>query len=365
MNRQRMFLRMMLRSALGDRSRTTMALLAVIVVAGMATALLNLYADLDNKLHKEFRSYGANVVVTSTDGLPPDAIERIAPALPAGSNAAPFLYAVARTSDGSPVVVVATDFNKARKLDSWWSVSAWPKAPNDALVGARAQHQLSPNNAPFDITYGGKTFRVQPAGTLRTGGDEDSRVYLSLTDFEDWTGLLPNAIEIAVPGGTNEIEATMTKLRQELPGAKVEPVRQLVEAEANVLGKTRGALLGTSIVVIVLATMCLLATLTASVLNRRKDFAVMRALGATRAMIRALFLAETAAFALVGCLAGILLGIGLAIWIGHANFHAAVSPRWSVLPVVVIGTVLVAAAAAVVPMLMLEKAQPATLLRGE
>jgi putative ABC transport system permease protein len=365
MKHQRMFLRMMLRSALGDRSRTAMALLAVVVVAAMVTALLNLYADLDNKLHKEFRSYGANIVVTSSDGLPPDALERIAPVLPAGSNAAPFLYSVARTSDGSPVVAVATDFEKARKLDSWWSVSAWPKAPGDALVGVRAQRQLSPSGAPFDLVYGGKTLHVLPAGTLRTGGDEDSRVYLSLRDFEDWTGLLPNAIEIAVPGGTNEIEATMARLRKELPGAKVEPVRQLVEAEANVLGKTRGALFGASLVVIVLATMCLLATLTASVLNRRKDFAVMRALGATRATVRALFLAETATFALVGCVIGIALGVGLAIWIGHANFHAAVTPRWSVLPVVIVGTLLVASAAAVFPMLMLEKAQPATLLRGE
>jgi putative ABC transport system permease protein len=53
------------------------------------------------------------------------------------------------------------------------------------------------------------------------------------------------------------------------------------------------------------------------------------------------------------------------MWIGRVNFHAVVTPRWGVLPPVVAGTLLVAAVAAIVPMILLEKAQPATLLRGE
>ena len=57
--------------------------------------------------------------------------------------------------------------------------------------------------------------------------------------------------------------------------------------------------------------------------------------------------------------------MGLAMWIGQANFHAAITPRWSVLPAVFAGTLLIAALAAVFPMMMLDKTQPATLLRGE
>jgi putative ABC transport system permease protein len=360
-----MFLRMMLRSTLRDRSRSVLATFAVIVAATVATAMLNLYADLDTKLHREFRGYGANVVMTSPAPLPADALARVEPLVPAGSNAAPFVYSVAKTADGSPVIVVATDFDRVRRLNSWWNVTQWPEKPGDALFGTRAMKQLAAAGKPVELTQGGKTFSASPAGELQTGGDEDSRIYVSLADFGAWTGVRPNVLEIAVPGNPKEIEAVMGRLQQGFPGVKVEAVRQLVEAEANVLSKTRGALFGASLVIIVLAAMCLLATLTASVLSRRKDFAVMRALGATRRTIRALFLAETAAFSLVGCVVGLALGIGIAIWIGQANFHAAVAPHWGVVPLVLIGTVGVAAAAAVLPMLLLERAQPATLLRGE
>lgn len=365
MSRHRMFRRMMLRSALRDRSRSVLAMFAVVVAASVTTALLNLYADLDNKLHKEFRSYGANIVVTSDQPLGGDAVAQAQRMLPPGASSALFLYSIAKASNGDPVVVAATDFARVRKLNAWWSVSAWPEQPGQALLGARAQRQLAAAGGAFDLTYAGKPLRLTPAGTLRTGSDEESRVYLSLADFERWTGMRPNVLELAVPGSADEIQSAVARLRSVFPSARVEPVRQIVEAEANVLGKTRGALLGASVVVIILATMCLLATLTASVLNRRKDFAVMRALGATSRTIHALFLAETAAFALLGCLVGLVLGMGLAIWIGQVNFHAAVTPRWSVFPAVFLGTLVVATLAALFPMMMLGKAQPATLLRGE
>ena len=71
-----MFLRMLMRAAVLRRGRAASALLAMVVAAAVATAMMNLYVDVQAKLRKEFRSYGANVVVVGKDGtsLPPDAI---------------------------------------------------------------------------------------------------------------------------------------------------------------------------------------------------------------------------------------------------------------------------------------------------
>jgi putative ABC transport system permease protein len=62
---------------------------------------------------------------------------------------------------------------------------------------------------------------------------------------------------------------------------------------------------------------------------------------------------------------GFLLGIGIAAWIGRANFHAAVMPRLSVLPIVMAGSMAVTLISAILPISLLRKVQPAVILRGE
>ncbi|HXZ40742.1 MAG TPA: hypothetical protein VEG68_08370, partial [Terriglobales bacterium] len=63
-----MFLRMLMRAAILRRERAASALLAMVVAAAATTAMLNLYVDVQAKLRKEFRNYGANVVVVAKDG---------------------------------------------------------------------------------------------------------------------------------------------------------------------------------------------------------------------------------------------------------------------------------------------------------
>jgi putative ABC transport system permease protein len=362
-----MFLRLLLRAALVRPGRIASALLAVVVAAAVATAMMNLYVDVQAKLRKEFRSYGANIVIVGKDGaaLPADALARAEAVVGARGVAVPFAYAVARTTREEPVVVAGTDLQGVRKLDSWWAVSAWPSSPGAALVGVRAAAVVAPENKPFELRFQGKSITLTPAGTLATGAAEDSRVYLSLEDFESWTGVRPTSIEIAAGGTTDEILATSASLARALPEAEVRPVRQIVEGEARVLGKTRATLLACALLIILTAALCVLATLTAWVLDRRRDFAIMKALGASERLVNAFFAAEAAALGAVGAVLGFLIGIGVAAWIGRANFHAAVSPRLSVLPPILAGSVGLALLAAVLPLSLLRRVQPAVILRGE
>src|SRR6185312_4397830 len=66
--KRRMLMRMLLRSIIRGRGRTLSALLAIIVAAAAATAMLNLFVDVQAKLHTEFRNYGANVIIVAKDG---------------------------------------------------------------------------------------------------------------------------------------------------------------------------------------------------------------------------------------------------------------------------------------------------------
>jgi putative ABC transport system permease protein len=377
-----MFTRMIIRAAVLRRRRAAAALLAMIVAAAVATAMLNLYVDVQAKLRTEFRNYGANVVVVAKEGqsLPADALGTIQAALGPKTLAVPFSYAVARTPNGQSVVVVGTDFARARQLNHWWNVSHWPApqiaahlesgsaAPpiaSQALLGVRAAPVVTRNREPFDLSFQGRTIRLEPSAMLQTGAAEDSRIYIAQADFENWTGIKPTTIEVAATGTSFDVDASIRQLTQLFPTADVRPVRQIMAAEANVLDKTRATLLASATLVILTAALCVLSTLMGWVFDRRRDFAMMKVLGASELLLNAFFAAEAAALGVVGSVLGFFLGIGAAAWIGRANFHAPVVPRFAVFPYVLAGSVLVAILAAAFPITVLRRIQPAMILRGE
>jgi len=362
-----MFWRMMTRAAVLRRGRAATALLAMTVAAAVATAMLDLYADVQAKLRKEFRGYGANVVVVAKDGqgLSLDSFREVNSVLAGHGLAAPFAYVVARTAEGQPVVVAGTDFDEVRRLNSWWSVNRWPQNPKEALVGIRAASVVSPNSQPFDLTFQERTIHVRAAGTLHTGSAEDSRIYLPLSEFQAWTGIQPSTIEVAVSGPAEDVNKVMSELSRALPAADVRPVRQIMEGEARVLGKTRATLLAAAVLIILTSALCVLSTLMGWIFDRRRDFAIMKALGASERLIGGFFASEAAALGGVGAVIGFLLGIALADWIGRVNFNASVTPRFSVLPVVLLGSVVVALLSALLPISLLRRVEPAQILHSE
>src|SRR5438128_2176998 len=354
---QSMFLRMLLRAAMLRRGRATSALLAMIVAAAVATAMMNLYVDVQAKLRTEFRNYGANIVIVDNGrgSIPTDALQVVESTLGGRGLAAPFAYVVARTRDGRSGVVAGTDFNRVRKLDRWWKVSAWPSTAEEVLVGTRAAAVVSPQGKPFDLSFQGHTVHVRPAGTLETGAAEDSRIYMSLSDFVSWTDVQPSTIEVAATGSAEEVTTAIQRLARALPAAEVRPVRQILEGEARVLNKTRATLLASAVLIIVTAALCVLATLIGWVFDRRRDFAIMKALGASERLINVFFAAEAGALGVAGALLGFVIGIGVAAWIGRVNFHAPVVARFSVLPVVMAGSVDVALLSAVLLISLLRR----------
>jgi putative ABC transport system permease protein len=362
-----MFVRMLIRAAMLRRGRAASALFAMVVAAAVATAMMNLYVDVQAKLRNEFRNYGANVVVVAKDGqsLPADALAKIEPAVGMKTLAVPFSYAVARTKDGQSVVVVGTDFARARQLNHWWNVTRWPESANEALVGMRAAAVVAPDRKPFELTFHDRAIALTPSGLLQTGDSEDSRVYLDQSAFQSWTGLAPSTIEVAINGSTAEIQQGIARLSQSLPTADVRPVRQIVEGEANVLNKTRATLYAAAALIVLTSALCVLATLIGWVFDRRRDFAIMKALGASERLVNSFFAAEAAVLGTAGAILGFFIGIAVAAWIGRANFHAPVVPRFSVFPYVLAGSVLVALLAAVLPIGLLRRVQPAIILRGE
>ena len=108
-----------------------------------------------------------------------------------------------------------------------------------------------------------------------------------------------------------------------------------------------------------------LATLSASVLERRRDFALMKALGSSQASLSRLFLLEALVLATLAILLGWVLGSALAWLISELNFHTAALPSLRILPAVALLDLAIAAVAAIAPLQSLRRLQPAALLRGD
>jgi len=363
------FLGMLRRSLIHRRARSFSALVALTVSAAVVTALLTLYADLNAKLHKEFRNFGANVVVTvptSETGasLPPGTLAAVQKAAGPDALVAPFAYAVATTDRGTSVVVAGTDFAAVRHLDSWWQLPQWPTTPNAALLGERAANFVADEHA-VELTYAGKAVTLAGAGKLKTGGDEDSRIYIPMVAFTQWTGISPTVIEVQIPGGAAAVEAALTRLRSQFPTLQIQPVRQLVEGESRIVDRTHSLMYGAVLLIALTVAVSVLATLSASVLERRRDFALMKALGGSQTQLMAMFLLEALAIALAGVVLGYIVGSAAALAISQVNFHTATLPRLSVLPLVLLLNVAIAALAALFPVRVLRGLQPAALLKGE
>ena len=354
---------MLQRSLLHRQARSLSALVAMTVSAAVATALLTLYADLDAKLHHEFRAFGANVVVTeSAPGA--EFIAEVKEAAGGGAVTASFGYVVATTDRGTPVVVAGVDFGEVQRLDSWWRVTEWPSRADDALLGTRAAEFVG-NENDVTLTFAGKARTFRGAGRLKTGGDEDSRIYVPTAAFVAWTGVRPNVVEVRVAGEAAQVEAAVTHLRAALPQAQVQPVRQLIDGESRIVDRTHALMFGAMLLIALTVGVSVLATLSASVLERRRDFALMKALGGGEWQMTGLFLMETMVLAGVGVGAGYMLGSVVAWVISETNFHTTTLPRLSVLPFVVVLNVTIALLAAVLPMRALRGLEPAALLKGD
>jgi putative ABC transport system permease protein len=366
MSRRTLLLRLLFKAAWVRKDRALTALISVGVVATIATAALTVYSNLEGTLGREFRSFGANVVVKPRSAsLTAEQLRRLQEQASAGSRSVPVAYVIATGPGDTRVVVGGTELRNFREMNSWWSMRQDAGMTGTALLGSKAAQQLAPTGGAFELTLGDKHIQLSPAAVFTSGSEDDSRIYLDAGDFQKLTGAGWQMWLMQVEGGPREIHEAVSKMRSAVPEAEVEPVRRITQTQTAVVGKTRAVVLASSIIVVILIMLSMAATFTSSVLERRKDFAVMKALGASNRTVNFMFAAEAAFLAIAGSAAGFLLGSGIAFWIGKVNFDAAILPQPALLLPVLLASVALALVASTAPLRLLQRIQPAGILRGE
>ncbi len=97
-NTSQLLLRLLFKAAWVRKDRAFTALVSVAVVATIATAALTIYSDLEGNLSREFRGFGANVVVTKTSGALTQRIAEIHKIIGHAGEIVPVAYAAATSA---------------------------------------------------------------------------------------------------------------------------------------------------------------------------------------------------------------------------------------------------------------------------
>jgi len=326
---------------------------------------------------------------------------------------APLLY-VPATVQGQPVVVIGSWFEKTMTVDksetfvtgleklhpAWKVTGQWPgdDDPKSALVGRRLAERLNlhPGQAlalaadsnvsvPLSFT---SIVDFTVSGILETGGPEDSQVMAPLASVQRWAGLEGKVRRIEISALTKPedafahsdvsrltgaefdrwyctpyVSAIAYQIQQAIPDAQARPVYHVAETEGRIVNRV-GVLMALLVVAaLVAAGLAVASMMLATVLERRAEIGLFKALGATDARVAVVFLLEACAIGVFGGVAGYLLGSLLAWRLALAVFGSAISVHWVILPISVAAALVVTLAGSAVPLGQALKISPSLALR--
>jgi putative ABC transport system permease protein len=377
--------RLLLRSLRLRHASFLLALLAVTVGATVAATMLDLKADLRQKMSRELRRYGPNLLVTperpSEAPTLDEARTRGIPALVgkevSGAVVSPLLLASGKLSaeagggSGTTGVIVGADFQSLPRVNPSWKVEgAWPRAGESGclvgvslarLLGIHAGERVSLSVAASPA----ESFTVE--GILSTGESEDDQILAPLSFVQRSTGLAGRVslAALSVDGGPDAVGRAAALIERSLPEASARPLWQVAAAQGAILEKLDRLMLFLTSVVLLLCGLCVMTTLLSIVLERENEIGLMRSIGAGDGEILMMFLGEVSLLGILGGGLGLALGAGAARLVGSRLFGAAIEARATVIPAVLGVSLALCWIAVLLPLRRALAVQPATALRGE
>ena len=164
---------------------------------------------------------------------------------------------------------------------------------------------------------------------------------------------------------TPYISSIALQIGQVLPGADVRVIRRVADGEGAILTRVRTLLWLVTFASLLAAALAVGASSAASVIERRTEIGLMKALGAGSGSVGFLLAAEQLLLALVGGGLGYSLGILLARVVGQKIFGVAPAFSFLVLAVIVGLAAIVTLLGSAIPLRRAARYEPAPILRGE
>lgn len=375
-----MFLRMIVRALFRQKSRMFVALLAVAVGAAIISGMITVYREVPAQLGREFRAYGANVLLLpagEAKTFDSAALQKAREAL-AGRDVvglAPFLYERLEVNK-QPVLTGGTDFEEVKKVSPYWMIKgAYPKAgEREILLGAemaskiaRDTDKLIGQTVSVSAGEGKAMLSFTVSGIVSTGGKEEQFAFLNLDELQKIVEK-PGAVglaQLSVVADGESLKSVEDAVRTANIGIEPQEVQQIAHSEFSVLKKLEVLILLVTIIVLILTLICVTTTMTAVVTERRREIGLKKALGASNANIVMEFLGEGCVLGLVGGLLGSGFGYLFAQSVSLNVFSRGIAFAPGIAVLAVVLSVIVTGVASLIPVRIATSVDPAIVLRGE
>ena len=323
---------------------------------------------------------------------------------------APLLYAPARIR-GTSTVLMGAWFDRELEVDpgsvfttglhslhpSWSVEGKWPrddKESRECLVGRRLAQKLGVKVgetlevAPREHTDLPLTLTV--AGILETGGAEDDQVVAPLRAVQRWAGLEGKVRRVEVSALTRPeddfaridvstlapaefdrwyctpyVSSIAYQIQEVLPGTRARPVFQVAETEGKILGQVSSLLWTLALAALVTAILAVGSTALATILERRPEIGLMKAMGAGEAHVARLFLLEATVTGLLGGVLGYFSGSLLARVLAEKIFGTPASLEWIIFPAMLTVALAINLAGHAWPLLWARRFSPTEILHDQ
>ncbi len=252
-------------------------------------------------------------------------------------------------------------------LKNWWTIDGeWLKDDEEGVMLGSLYAARNGYNVGDELTLSSdhltKTLKVK--GIYESGSDEDSYIYTTLKlaqDFADKTNVV-NSIEVSAlttPDNdlarkaarnplsltvkewevwycTAYVSAICYQIQEVITDSVAKPIRQVAESEGDILNKTTLLMILITVLSLIGSALGISNLVTASVMDRRTEIGLQKAVGASNSRIIGIMLIEIIITGIIGAIAGYFIGLGLTQIIGYKVFGSAITPAPMVIPIVMV-----------------------------
>jgi len=420
-----MFARLLYESFRRQKRRKLLAAVAITLGVTIATAMIAVATDIGDKINRELRSLGANLLVTPQEDTLDVEIGGVNLKPPSDGNFlneadlpkirgtfwhhnivgfSPMLPVNVQASAGSGaanVSLLGTYFSKMLTLGKdqfttgvrithpWWKVEGtWPSDESqDVLLGERLAQRWS--RRPGDtIEIAGQPHRI--AGIVSTGSAEDDEIVSPLALAQQVLGK-PGAVRRLYVSALTKPEDALARrdpktmnpelfdrwycspyvqsiayqLQEAIPHSHAEQIRQVAQNEGTVLSRIKGLMLLVTLAALFASALAVSAAMATAIFERRREVGLMKALGAGNVAVAALFFAESTLLAIFGGVVGFAVGSLLARQIGRSIFNANIEIQPVLFPIILAIAVIVTFVGSAAAIRRAVQFDPVFALRGD